>query len=115
MARRGEIQAITARLEARHPAVLLDLHLRRHAELRRLLVGGTLRRLDEARARLSENARALKVISPLGTLERGYAIVTRSEGGALVRAASSVAAGESVDARLAEGALRLTVDETLPS
>lgn len=115
VARRGEIQAITARLEARHPAVLLDLHLRRHAELRRRLVGGTLRRLDDARARLSENARALKVISPLGTLERGYAIVTRSEDGALVRAASSVAAGESVDARLAEGALRLTVDETLPS
>ncbi len=113
VARRAEVQAITARLNARHPAVLWELHLRCHAELRRRLVDGALRKLGDARARLSENARALNAISPQGTLERGYAIVTRSEDGALVRAASSVAAGESVDARLAEGALRLTVDETL--
>jgi exodeoxyribonuclease VII large subunit len=115
VARRGEIRAITARLDARHPAVLVDRHRRSHTELRRRLVESALRTLGDGRARVSENARALKAISPLGTLERGYAILTRGEDGALVRAASNVAAGESVDARLAEGALRLTVDETLPS
>ncbi len=66
-------------------------------------------------ARLQQNlavpSRALHAISPLATLERGYAIV-RTPGGNVVRTAASVQPGDPVEARLAKGTLQCTVDRT---
>jgi exodeoxyribonuclease VII large subunit len=53
----------------------------------------------------------LDSLSPLGTLQRGYAIVTDKEGKVLTDAAS-VAVGDRVEARLAKGHLDLTVKAT---
>jgi exodeoxyribonuclease VII large subunit len=58
---------------------------------------------------LTVNSRALHAISPLATLERGYAIV-RTPGGDIVRMAESVKPGDPVEARLARGTLQCTVD-----
>lgn len=52
--------------------------------------------------------RTLNAASPLATLARGFAIVTR-EDGTLVTDARSVAAGEEIEARLASGRLRARV------
>ncbi|MBW4051131.1 MAG: exodeoxyribonuclease VII large subunit [Proteobacteria bacterium] len=52
--------------------------------------------------------RTLKAASPLATLARGFAIVTR-EDGALVTDARSVPAGVEIEARLASGRLRARV------
>jgi exodeoxyribonuclease VII large subunit len=52
----------------------------------------------------------LDSLSPLGTLQRGYAIVTDSQG-KLLTDASSVAVGDEVQARLAKGQLGLTVNK----
>jgi exodeoxyribonuclease VII large subunit len=65
-----------------------------------------------ARARLIE--RALTALSPLATLERGYAIVCRHADGVLVTRSDSVERGARIDVRLAAGALSATVDSTLP-
>ncbi len=110
VSRRAALAALAARLSARHPAAQIELHRARHADLSRRLRDFTRRRLSDARARLSETTRALNSISPQGTLERGYSILTRAEDGALVRAAESVKRGERVHARLAKGELDLTVD-----
>ena len=45
---------------------------------------------------------SLNLVSPLNTLERGYAIV-RKDNGEVVRRADDVASGEPVDVRLADG------------
>ena len=56
-----------------------------------------------ARARLDLAMRALNGVSPLATLERGYAIVIRSADGQVLRSASEVRSGEDIEARLSKG------------
>jgi exodeoxyribonuclease VII large subunit len=69
-------------------------------------------RLQRARGSLAASAAALEALSPLGVLGRGYAVVTRSRDGALVRAARDVRAGDEVDVCLERGRLGCTVDAT---
>jgi exodeoxyribonuclease VII large subunit len=56
--------------------------------------------------------RSLGALSPLATLERGYAIVTRSSDGELVSSSTAAGKGTEIDVRLAEGALSATVNST---
>lgn len=65
--------------------------------------------LTSRRQALGIQCRALEAISPLATLERGYAIVQRTDG-TVVRQALDVTTGEQVTARLARGHLLCTVD-----
>ena len=64
-------------------------------------VAGLLHRVDLAQ-------RTLQTASPLATLARGFAIVTRADG-TLVRDAAAVAPGEQIEARLAHGRLHAEV------
>ena len=53
--------------------------------------------------------RTLNAVSPLATLDRGYAIVS-VEGGAILRNAADAKPGTLIDARLAQGRLRARVE-----
>lgn len=64
--------------------------------------------------RLALAGKALDTVSPLATLERGYAIVSRSGEQRILRHADAVAPGERVTARLAHGRLHCTVDGIEP-
>ncbi|MDX1512693.1 MAG: exodeoxyribonuclease VII large subunit, partial [Gammaproteobacteria bacterium] len=108
--RRARLQTLSARLDARHPAALVRWHRGRHGDLRRRLDATMEQHLSDQRARVSETVRALNTVSPLRTLDRGYAIVTRAADGSLVRASTDVAPGDAVRARLSRGGLDLTVD-----
>jgi len=66
-------------------------------------------RLARSRDRLGGTVRALNAVSPLATLERGYAIVTRAEDGRLLTDAADAAPGSEIEARLARGRLRARV------
>ena len=68
--------------------------------------------LAEKRRRLELACRSLDTISPLATLQRGYAIVSQLPERRILRQATSVKAGDRVEARLAEGTLVCTVDTT---
>ncbi len=100
-----------ARLQLHSPASRLgELQLHWRATARRL--GNAMQAaLASRRQALAVNSRALNAISPLATLERGYAIVSRP-GGDILRDAKDVQAGEQVNARLGKGQLLCTVDET---
>ena len=65
--------------------------------------------LSRAQHRLALAQRALNAVSPLATLTRGFAIVTRAAGGTLLTDAAAVAAGEEIEARLARGTLKARV------
>jgi exodeoxyribonuclease VII large subunit len=65
-------------------------------------------RLATVHHRLALAQRALDTVSPLATLTRGFAIVTRADG-ALVTDAAVVADGEVIEARLARGILTAQV------
>jgi exodeoxyribonuclease VII large subunit len=59
----------------------------------------------DAGHRLRLTARALDAVSPLATLDRGYAIVTDAATGKALTRASQVKKGDDVRARLAHGEL----------
>jgi len=61
------------------------------------------RALASAASRVELATRALQAVSPLATLERGFAIVARPGGAPLVRHAAELLAGEDIEARLADG------------
>ena len=50
-------------------------------------------------------------MSPLATLERGYAIVTDSKG-AVITNAQDVRAGQIIEARLTKGSVRARIERT---
>jgi exodeoxyribonuclease VII large subunit len=70
------------------------------------------RRVQRAHDRFGRATRTLHAVSPLATLDRGYAIVL-DEGGRVVSDATSLAAGAAIEARLARGSLRATVSSVL--
>ena len=63
--------------------------------------------------RFAVACKSLDTISPLATLERGYAIVTRPGKPGIVRTAGAIKPGERIETRLASGQLLCTVDEAL--
>jgi len=67
--------------------------------------------LEQARRELGASAARVEALSPLGVLSRGFAVV-RDEGGAIVRDAATVAAGDELSIRFARGAARARVLST---
>lgn len=75
------------------------------APLRGRLESAWARMAAAAAARLDLAARALHAISPLATMERGFAIIVRSDGGALVRRVAEAPVGSLIEAHLSDGVL----------
>jgi exodeoxyribonuclease VII large subunit len=67
------------------------------------------RRISDARHRLQLAARGLNAVSPLATLDRGYAIVEDLESGKVLVDASHAEIGDDIRARLANGELTATI------
>jgi len=94
-----------ARLLERSPRQLLGAQRAWHERLHARLERAVDERLARAGQRLALAQRALDTVSPLATLSRGFAIVTRADGTTLLTAAAAVADGEDIEARLARGTL----------
>ena len=67
--------------------------------------------LLQRRQRLTGLSRALDAVSPLATLNRGYAIVKRLPDGTIVRSTDAVNMGDRIEIRVAHGRLISTVNE----
>ncbi|MEM9057500.1 MAG: exodeoxyribonuclease VII large subunit [Pseudomonadota bacterium] len=106
-ARQGA-DAACARLRRAAPLDRLARGRDRHAAALERLKRAMAQYLDARRARLTLAGRALDSLSPLSTLQRGYAIVTDG-GGAIVHDATALAPGDTVNARLARGTVTATV------
>jgi exodeoxyribonuclease VII large subunit len=103
------LQRLRARILARSPAgAVRELELR-HSALGARLVAAVRTRLVAAQARLGLASHGLQAISPLATLGRGFAVVSRVADGAVVRSAAAVNPGDEIEARLASGRLRARV------
>ena len=111
-ARHGESNARLRGVSPAHRIEALDERLRFASRGLERAVGEVLQR---RRQRLSLAQRTLESVSPVATLERGYAIVTTAEDGSIVRAAEVAPPGAGIDIRLASGGLSATVNESRPS
>ena len=127
----AQLRARHERLQRAHPGARLAQHVQRLDEfelrLRRALdaqlraahtslqpLSGRInaawtRALTAASTRLELAARALHTVSPLATLERGFAIVVHAGDGTLIRSAAEVSVGADIEARLADGVLSARV------
>ncbi len=88
---------------------------RRHVEhLARRAALAVEGRLEMAASRLAVFSGRLDALSPLRTLSRGYAIVTRATGGPPLRSASSCSPGDLLTIRFASGSAAVLVEEVRP-
>ena len=108
--RQGRLERLHGRLLGQHPRSRLVLLARRLAEQDQRLRRVAAQMLERRDTRVRHAGHALHAVSPLATLERGYAILFDAEDHVL-RSTKGVAAGASVRARLADGELPLTVDK----
>jgi exodeoxyribonuclease VII large subunit len=108
--RHARLERLQARLLAQHPRARLPLLARRLAEQDQRLRRAMTHLLERRQADLRHAGHALHTVSPLATLERGYAIVFDASGQVL-RSAQNVAVGTRLRARLADGELPLRVSE----
>jgi exodeoxyribonuclease VII large subunit len=104
-------QALTARLYRRHPEIALREWRLRVQHMRALLVSGMRQCLQAQQQRMQLAVHRLDTLSPLATLQRGYAIVRRADNNLIVRNARDIAPGERLQARLAQGSLLCVVDK----
>ena len=91
------------------PATRLTQQAARHASLLTRLRAAGPRQVRRATDRLLPLVRTLNAVSPLATLERGYAIVSIADG-PIVRNAADAAPGTLIDVRLQSGRLRAKVE-----
>jgi exodeoxyribonuclease VII large subunit len=108
-AERARLAALTHRLQQAHPGTRLSQHSQRLDEIEGRLRFALQARLAAYLARLESASRALQGVSPLATLGRGFAVITRSADGALVTSSEQLAVGEAFDATLAQGSLHAAV------
>ncbi len=111
--RRMRLHEAAGRLQRHSPAGRL-----RDATATNRLLGARLgaawqRDLAARRARIAALARALDAVSPLATVQRGYAIVTAVPDGRPVCSVDDAGPGQVLDARLVDGVLRCTVTDRL--
>ena len=100
-----------ARLQGRDPRQRLAQDALRlqsgHERLRALALAS----IERPRARVAELGRALHAVSPLATLDRGYAILLATDG-RVVRSTRTAPPGTVLCARLADGELGLIVTDS---
>jgi exodeoxyribonuclease VII large subunit len=109
---KAELIGCRSRLWGASPAIALRDAGARRADLAARLKAAQRALLQHWRERLLPLARTLNAVSPLGTLDRGYAIV--SVHGAILRRAADAPAGTLIEARLGVGRLTARVEKDPP-
>jgi exodeoxyribonuclease VII large subunit len=108
--RQSRLQELHYRLQLRHPQRLVQqqsqLLLNSRQRLQDLLRG----HLSQARGSLQQLARTLNAVSPLATLDRGYAVLSQVDNPAVISRASGLQAGQQISAQLADGRLYCSID-----
>jgi exodeoxyribonuclease VII large subunit len=109
--RRSHLSEWRTRLWQASPIAHVHAARARHAALNARLRSAVLEILRRGRARLAPLARTLNAVSPLATLDRGYAIVSKP-GGGILRDAAEAPPGTEIEARLGKGRLRAKVQSS---
>lgn len=112
-ARRSRLDIVSSRLRASSPSHQLASRITENEQIAKRLNTLMLGKLETARTRLSHTSALLDSLSPLRTVERGYAIISDTAGSVITKA-HSVSIGDTVRAKLAFGELELSVTDVLP-
>ncbi|MBN1237476.1 MAG: exodeoxyribonuclease VII large subunit [Gammaproteobacteria bacterium] len=113
--RRARVARLAAAVAAANPQHRVAAARQRWLWMSQRLEQAMSQRVVRLSHRLMVADRALRSLSPLATLDRGYAIVARSDDGRLVTDSASIAPGTGIAVRLARGRIAATVDAALPA
>ena len=108
----NDAQALRSDLMQQSPALAVQRSIGQLATLRQRLGSGVHDALSDVTHRIALLGRALNSVSPLATLDRGYAIVLNEEGKALTNAAQA-STGDEIRARLSKGELVANVTKVI--
>ncbi|MCG6934944.1 MAG: exodeoxyribonuclease VII large subunit [Proteobacteria bacterium] len=107
--RRAQLAMLQERLQQFSPRQRLDRNTLLLRELTQRARRALHYRLTQQRQHLGHLTHSLETVSPLATLSRGYAIVTIDSDDRVIRTATEVAPGDSINTRLYQGSLVSTV------
>jgi exodeoxyribonuclease VII large subunit len=111
---RNSWSRLTIRLAAHNPLPRIRYQREQYHALQERLAVTMRYRLEHQRQRLAAVSRSLHEISPLQTLERGYAIVRKRDdaGEQVIRSVTQVSIGDRLSVLLSKGQLICRVDDT---
>jgi exodeoxyribonuclease VII large subunit len=112
LSQRHDVQALRSELVQLSPAVSVQRSIAQLGALHQRLASGTHEALSELNHRVALLGRTLHSVSPLATLDRGYAIVLDSDGKAMLDA-SAARSGDEIRARLSKGELIANVTKVI--
>jgi exodeoxyribonuclease VII large subunit len=100
---KGLLEATIAKLWQHNPAVTINNYKQKHDYLTKRLITVTRHKLEWLNQRLLNVSQTLHTVSPLATLNRGYALVIQQPSGQIIRSTEQLKPGDSVETRLAQG------------
>ena len=109
--RASQLAGLLSGLQRYNPAYPLAVLRSRAEGLAQRLVLAARRYLGELNNRLNLAVRELDTVSPLATLQRGYAIVTDAADGTLLASVRQARSGQAIHARLADGRISAQVNK----
>jgi exodeoxyribonuclease VII large subunit len=107
--RGGEVRQLAAHLRQHSPALRVAAAQGRLAIARSTLRRSARANVERLRGRFAAAASMLNAMSPLATLQRGYAIVSDDKDRVVI-SSKSVKPGQRIRARLAEGEIQARVE-----
>jgi len=113
LTRSHQLQSVRGELLQLSPALSVQRSIGRLAEVRQRLATVARRLVSNADHQVALLGRALHSVSPLATLERGYAIVKDATSDKVLMRAADVSSGDDIVARLASGELVATVKQVI--
>ncbi|MFT5131847.1 MAG: exodeoxyribonuclease VII large subunit [Gammaproteobacteria bacterium] len=108
--KRTNLLKISSEINHFNPLQLLQLNIGKCQFLHEQLQNSLSHLLKNANTRIQHLAHALHTVSPLATLERGYAIVTYGDKNEIVRDADQLKSGDTIKTRLAKGEVESLVN-----
>ena len=108
---RHQLNQLQWRQQAQHPQQLLN-NLRERLRLDEIrLIRTQQQSLSKSKQRLAEAARMLNTLSPLKTLERGYALVTKADSHEVITRSDQVNKGDRLHTQFAQGEIVSLVEK----
>lgn len=110
---RRRLRTLSERLSRLHPQTRLGVMRVRWSRAETRLIDLVRRRLAAQRSALDLRLERLRLLSPLASLERGWALV-RTDAGTLVRDAAEVQVGQALTVLVKGGSLEVVVTKATP-
>lgn len=97
------VEAKSAKLWQHSPTVNINNYKQKQNYLSKRLITVTRHKLEWLNQQLLNYSQTLHAVSPLATLNRGYALVISQPSGQIIRSTEQLRSGDMVETRLAEG------------